>query len=64
MFNVLPDQFAATHLLSVLEQQLPLELLVYLYTDMLENRHLSILSILAFPHRPSPGMTWSRGGGG
>lgn len=26
---------------------------------MLENRHQPILSILAFSHKPSPGMTWS-----
>lgn len=62
--NVLPDQLAVTHLLSLSEQQLPLELLLSLYTDMLGNRHRSILSVLAFAHRHSPGLTWSRGSGG
>lgn len=64
VLNVLLDQLAVTHLLSLSEQQLPLGPLLSLYTDMLENRHQSILSILAFAHRHSPGMTWSRGSGG
>ena len=42
----------------------PSEHLLSLYSDMLENRHQPILSILAFAHKPSPGMTWHRGSGG
>lgn len=63
VLTVLLDQLAVTHLLSLSEQQLPLELLSSPYTDMLENRHQSFLSILAFAHRHSPGMTWSRPSG-
>lgn len=64
MSNVLPDQLAVTHLLSLSEKQLPLELLRSLGTDILGDRHPSILSSLAFAHRHSPGVTWRRGRGG
>jgi hypothetical protein len=50
LLNFLLDQLTDTHLSSLTEQHFPLERLGSLCTNMLETKHQSILSILAFAH--------------